>query len=1117
MKKRLFATLMILCLLIGLLPTTVLAADAEHVSSFDELKSAIETASTDENTYTSIIVDEDFAFTETLNVEGKFISLSGSDNKTVTLTPGDDVTTMISANNSGITIENLTFNGNNNQAKIYGGSNSTLELKNKAILTYGKCTTNYKSTIIMRDGSEISHHTGNQGGAINLWEQGTFIMYGGSLTDNVAGYNGGAVDVNASATMTMYDGLIARNHNSGNNGGGAVSVRSSSTFKMYGGEISNNKATFGDAIYNNSSVVEIYGGKICNNTTNVELSSSSILSGMSINLLAGGTIQNNTGAVAVAKLEGDPVVSGNYDKNNQAVGIVGFAPTNNTRNSIVIAGALTGNASVEVSRTTIQPASGETFSSGENHTITDGDLSKLKSLDDGYMLYRDGSSLKWALKRTVTFDGNGGTTTGSATTHTQTVPGGIETTLNADTFANGEYVFKGWNTAADGTGTTYADSQSVTLNEDLTLYAQWISEITLDVNGGTSLEEAASQIEVSKNKAISTASDGYTLPTPTRDGFTFAGWNTKADGTGEVVTAETVPTGNTTIYAQWTMELTSTDPSTSGSDSSSTPSYTVNAILDRTYTGEAIEPAVVVKNGSDTLDSTAYRVEYKDNIDAGKATATVTIDGYTATVPFTIVQDQNPTVTMDAVSVTYGAAYTMTATAKTAAGNTINGEITIQYYTNEACTQGETATAPTAAGTYYAKATLKETANYAKAETTVKIDILAATFTVAATGYTGVYDGAAHRITVSSPADAVVTYSTDGETYGSENPAFTDVGTYTVYYKVTRANYQDVTGSATVTITRGSTISTASNSTTATLPTETATVADTAAESTVVSVTTTTDEATGTVTETTEMSDGATTVVETQTDGTVTTIDTAANGVQAVTVAEPGKQVTASIAVPENVTETTVTIPAEVGSGVVAVDADTGEIIMLSVATEDGLVVKLDGSANIILVDNSTDYADVADDNWAADAVAFATAHTLFNGTSETTFDPDGDMTRAMLVTVLARFDGVDTDTGDTWYEAGMNWAVEQGITDGTDPAVGITREQLVTMLYRYVGSPAVSGSLSDYSDADSVSSYAADAMAWAVENGILNGINGSLAPQATATRAQVAAIFQRLCTLLVS
>jgi hypothetical protein len=71
-------------------------------------------------------------------------------------------------------------------------------------------------------------------------------------------------------------------------------------------------------------------------------------------------------------------------------------------------------------------------------------------------------------------------------------------------------------------------------------------------------------------------------------------------------------------------------------------------------------------------------------------------------------------------------------------------------------------------------------------------------------------------------------------------------------------------------------------------------------------------------------------------------------------------------------------------------------------------------------------------------------------------------------------------------------------------------------MLYRYAGSPATSGKLDAYSDAANVSSYAADAMAWAVENGILNGINGSLAPQSTASRAQVAAIFQRLCALLV-
>jgi uncharacterized repeat protein (TIGR02543 family) len=305
--------------------------------------------------------------------------------------------------------------------------------------------------------------------------------------------------------------------------------------------------------------------------------------------------------------------------------------------------------------------------------------------------------------------------------------------------------------------------------------------------------------------------------------------------------------------------------------------------------------------------------------------------------------------------------------------------------------------------------------------------------------------------------------------------------------------------------------------TTETLPTETGDTANTqVGEAEVVSTETVTDEATGTVTTTTEKSDGSTTVVETKTDGTVTTTAKAANGVEAVTVAEPGKQVTAKVTIPEDVEKATVTIPADLGSGIVAMDADTGEIIMLSVLTDDGMAIKLDGSTNIVLVDNSKDFDDVGDNHWASDAVDFATSHELFNGTSEDSFSPNSDMTRAMLMTVLARFDGVDTDSGSTWYEAGMNWAVENELSDGSNPDASITREQLVTMLYRYAGSPETTGSLEGYSDADNVSSYAADAMAWAIENGILNGINGSLKPQSTASRAQVAAIFQRLCALLV-
>ena len=118
------------------------------------------------------------------------------------------------------------------------------------------------------------------------------------------------------------------------------------------------------------------------------------------------------------------------------------------------------------------------------------------------------------------------------------------------------------------------------------------------------------------------------------------------------------------------------------------------------------------------------------------------------------------------------------------------------------------------------------------------------------------------------------------------------------------------------------------------------------------------------------------------------------------------------------------------------------------------------------------------------------------------------------LMTVLARYAGEDTTGGATWYEKGMNWAKAKGVSDGTNPNANITREQLVTMLYRYAGSLKADGKLDSFSDSASVSSYAADAMQWAVANGIVNGSNGKLNPQNNATRAQVAAILMRFCEM---
>lgn len=274
--------------------------------------------------------------------------------------------------------------------------------------------------------------------------------------------------------------------------------------------------------------------------------------------------------------------------------------------------------------------------------------------------------------------------------------------------------------------------------------------------------------------------------------------------------------------------------------------------------------------------------------------------------------------------------------------------------------------------------------------------------------------------------------------------------------------------------------------------------------------TTVTNKTTGTVTETTKNTDGSTLVVETRKDGTVTTTDTAANGVKVKTVDEPGEDVTVAVTIPRSVGTATVTIPADVDYGMVAVNADTGEIVKLSVPTEDGMAVKLDGSAKLVIVDNAKAFDDTRD-HWAEDAIDFATAHELFAGTSAATFTPDSPMTRAMLMTVLARFDGEDTAGGSVWYEKGMAWAVANGVSDGSNPNGSITREQFATMLWRYAGRPAVSGSLAGFTDADRVSSYAIDAMRWAVSTGIIGGMgNGTLAPQGNATRAQVAAILMR-------
>lgn len=160
-------------------------------------------------------------------------------------------------------------------------------------------------------------------------------------------------------------------------------------------------------------------------------------------------------------------------------------------------------------------------------------------------------------------------------------------------------------------------------------------------------------------------------------------------------------------------------------------------------------------------------------------------------------------------------------------------------------------------------------------------------------------------------------------------------------------------------------------------------------------------------------------------------------------------------------------------------------------------------------------FKDVPQNSWFASAVQYVTSNSLMNGTSSTAFSPSATMSRGMLMTVLARYAGESTEGGTVWYEKGMNWAKNKGISDGSAPNRNITREQLAAMLYRYAGEPDGAADLSAYADAGSVSAYAEKAVQWCVKNGILTGKTSStLAPKATATRAECAAMLQRFASL---
>ena len=332
-------------------------------------------------------------------------------------------------------------------------------------------------------------------------------------------------------------------------------------------------------------------------------------------------------------------------------------------------------------------------------------------------------------------------------------------------------------------------------------------------------------------------------------------------------------------------------------------------------------------------------------------------------------------------------------------------------------------------------------------------------------------------------------------------------------------------------------------------------------------VTTTTTDTDGNKTETVEKTDGSSQTTVTNKDGSGSTTTASQNGRVEVQVKLPAAVVDSAAEKGEAVKlpmpaipvvsdgETAPTVTAELPAGqsakveipvenptagtvAVLVKADgSEEIIKTSVTSETGVVVTLQDGDKVKIVDNSTEFADVADTYWGAEAVDFVSSRELMNGVGNGLFAPDDKLTRGQLCQLLYNLedasafgDSTFTDVADgAWYADAVAWAAFQDIVSGYGngafgPNDPITREQLTVMLYRYAQRKGydvdVDGdtNILSYTDALEISEYAVSAMQWACGAGIIHGTGdgSTLSPLGEATRTEVAAMLMRFCENVV-
>ena len=1029
----------------------------------------------------------------TICLNGKTLQ-STAENKPVFLIEGTGELTLTNCKGDGKVIHNSSRNGsgtgvqvNSGTFNLYGGTIT----KNTASQGGGVCVNSGTFNLY---GGTITGNTAPHGGGVYVAKSATFNMYGTSSvtnnkTDNSSGSSGVGVYVNG-GTFTMKDGTISGN-NAPNYPDGGVGLYNAARFIMDGGTISGNEASQGGGVgvYHTATFI-MNGGEITGNTaTNkgggvyVSVSGKGAFTMNGSASVKSNTATNNGGGVYVD--------SGTFNMNNGTIGGTNVGDANTATNGdkagdgghgggvYVNSGTfnMNGDASIKNNKTAAESYGGGVFVKSGTFNMNDGAIGGT-NVGDANTAFNGGGVYMWG----GTFKMNDGAISGN--------------------IGNGVFVHSNATFTVSKTPTVKDNKEkSEAGNAPSNVFLMGGAYITI---GGT-LNEGAS-IGVTKKEGVDNGVIAESVSTDCSDKFfsddtDYEVKYDKTDETNHKLVLKRKSGGTTTHEHKWTYTIKEGTENTIVATCANTTgdcdfnkdggSVTITAPAHKTYDDGKSAKAQLTKADwrGEKVDENSIKYSTQDGADldtaptaVGKYKASITVGGATASVEYEITKKQQDPLklTSNKNKIAVGETLRLTVT-----GGSTNSAVTCRI----------------TSGVDYAE---------------IKVDVLTAkkagTVTVEAVK-PGDKEYAEAR---SEPLTIIITEKTGGGSTGGS------------------------TGGSSSGSSGGS--SSGSSDSNPIIKTETKNNADG-------STTKTETRKDGTVTATTTAKDGSVSKTETKKDGSSVTENKAADGstgtiktdkngktemnakVSAKAVenakksGEPvkapveveasrnsGTAPTVKVELPQNSGKTEVEIPvSNASSGTVAVlvrPDGTEEILKDSIPTENGIRLTVDGSATVKIVDNAKGFIDTRN-HWAKGEIDFVSARELVNGISATRYAPDATATRAQMWTILARQNDADLNGGNTWYEKAQLWSKDKGISDGTEPNAAINRAQMVTMLWRTMGQPAAGGA-ANFNDVPA-NSYYAQAVAWAVENGITTGIGGGrFDPNSTCTRAQIATFLAR-------